>query len=146
MSVGYIGEADQEHKINVRFQKIQEFVSAFIPWYEDLGKRASFLPVPINSVGIHLYSHSTGGISLHRDESKYVNLIAIVNLKGEAEFYLSKKRENPAQTLKTSQGSMILMRAPRNDSEKGMLPYHGVGNVIEERYSLILRSRIITST
>lgn len=142
MDVFYIGEADAEHKVTGNFPRLENFRQNYQSFYKELEKRTQFTPSQINSIGIHRYKPQIGKITLHRDISDYVNLISIVNLKGKAEFYLSTNPEKPEITLETAPGSLILMRAPRYSREKSLRPYHGVGNVREERYSLILRSRI----
>ena len=142
MDVFYIGEADKDHKVEKNFPCIDSLTKDYISFYEELGKMAKFIPSTVNSIGIHRYKPKEGKITLHRDSNKYANLISIMNLKGRAEFYLSAQLEKLGLTLETTPNSLILIRAPRSPQEKNLRPYHGVGNVLEERYSLILRSRL----
>lgn len=83
-----------------------------------------------------------GFIDPHYDESKYRNLIAVYNICGETPFTLYADRQTPLQKMTLKSGSLGLMGAPRNESEKKIRPLHSVGPVISERYAIVIRHEV----
>ena len=105
--------------------------------------------VPLNSICVHRYPNSENGLTAHRDDSRFRNVVMILTLKGSAEFFVGKSVEdigeherrivNP-EVIRPVAGSLILQRAPRNNDEKGLRPFHAVGPITEERISLIFQA------
>jgi hypothetical protein len=87
-------------------------------------------------VAVQKYPQGSIGLTLHRDESRYVNLISIFVLKGEAPFLVSLDRDLSCPiATHTRAGDLVLLRAPRgmeNVTEKRLRPFHAVGQVLEE--------------
>jgi hypothetical protein len=82
------------------------------------------------------------GISPHRDSLRAMNLIALVNLGGQAEFYRCDDRQGTnAVLLDTSPGNVIFLRAP-GFLNTSVRPFHFLTNIRSTRYSLGLRQRI----
>ena len=141
----YIGEADEDH-VQGGFKTVFALRDRYADLYRSLQAPANFsVTAPLNSVAVQKYPQGSIGITLHRDESRYVNLISIFVLKGEAPFFVSLDR-NPAHAMAmhTAPGDLILLRGPRNQessAEKRLRPFHAVGRVLQERITLILRAR-----
>ncbi|QYO63862.1 hypothetical protein [Leptolyngbya sp. 7M] len=59
------------------------------------------------------YTPGQLGITPHRDSLEAINLIALVNLSGEAEFYRGDDRQGTdAVRLNPTPGNVIFLRAP----------------------------------
>ena len=88
---------------------------------------------------IQRYRRGSFGITPHRDGLRYVNLVSLFTLCGQARFGLCADRAgHGSREIDASPGTVILMRAP------GFLgthqrPFHYVADVCEERYSFGLR-------
>lgn len=99
-------------------------------------------PLFFNDLTIRKYEKRSCGITPHRDSAKLVNLIAIVNLEGEARFCVCDDREGTnTREIDHRSGMVLLLRAP------GFLwtdfrPFHFVGEVTQERYTFALRQNI----
>lgn len=120
-------------------KKIHEGYSLF---YRQLALFARFSPALINSVDVNRYPVGTGHISPHQDLLPMINLVSIFPLAGKGKLaWCNARAYTEEQEIDTNPGNLILLRAHRNDQEKHLRPWHYVGNVTEERYSLILRQR-----
>jgi len=81
-------------------------------------------------------------MGVHRDYSTDINLISIFVLGGTAPFYVCADKQGRGKVaLHSAPGSLILMRAPRNELENDYRPYHCVGAVEEERFTLLFRQK-----
>lgn len=100
----------------------------------------------LNAVSFQKYRKGSRGITPHRDNLIYRNLVSVAVLDGEAPFYLCADRQgnNPLE-LEASPGSLILLRGPRHKEEGGIRPFHALGPVTQERYSLGLRQIDLSS-
>jgi len=135
----WAGEADSE-TIDGKFPAIMELRKSFQPLYEDIGRASEFQAGPLNSISVNVYDGGPIGITAHRDESKYVNAIAIFCISGDAYFYSCNDRErNGLINFDASPGRLLLMRAPRKKEESELRPFHGVQNVSPGRTSIMLR-------
>ena len=136
----YIGEADDQ-RVSGDFKGLLALRDQYTHLYRSLQAPANFsVTARLNSVGVQKYPPGSIGITLHRDESRYVNLISIFVLKGKAPFLFSLDR-NPSHAIviQTGPGDLILLRAPRGASsptEKRLRPFHAVGRVPQERITL----------
>lgn len=109
--------------------------------HQQIAKKAKFKIKDFNSIGIHQYPLGAEGIAPHRDFKQSVNLITIFVLEGWAPVYSCKDRTlEGAVAVDRSPGTVIFMRAARNEKEQEYRPFHAVGAVNEERYSLIFRT------
>lgn len=136
----YCGEADYP-RTQGEFSVIKRLRSEYLHWEQKLGESANFTS-EINSIGIHHYPANSGGISPHQDYASDKNLISIFVLKGNDPLYLCRDR-NKTDTLplNASPGDLILLRAPRNNAENSLRPFHYLEKLIEERITLIFRQR-----
>lgn len=95
-----------------------------------------------NSLVLQRYQPGQLGITPHRDSLWAVNLIALVNLNGSAEFYRCDDRQGTnAVLLDTTPGNAIFLRAP-GFLNAAVRPFHLLTNVRSTRYSLGLRQRV----
>lgn len=95
-----------------------------------------------NALVLQRYEPGQLGITPHRDSLRAVNLIAIVNLSGVAEFYRCDDRQGAnAVQLDTTPGNVIFLRAPGFLSTV-VRPFHFVTGIRSIRYSLGLRQRV----
>jgi len=100
------------------------------------------VPLNFNQLVIQQYQPGQLGITPHRDSLRAINLIALVNLSGEAEFYRCDDRQGTnAVRLDTTPGNVIFLRAP-GFFDKSDRPFHYLTNIRSTRYSLGLRQRV----
>lgn len=96
-------------------------------------------PLSFNEITAQLYPVHTTGISPHKDESRFKNIIVICVIEGEGEFYVTSDREgNNKNIVITKPGDILFMRAPGFNHEN-IRPIHGVQNITAKRLSLTLR-------
>jgi hypothetical protein len=98
-------------------------------------------PFRWNAAVVQRYIPGQLGITPHVDSLRAVNLIALVNLGGQADFYRCDDRQGThAVQLDTTPGNVVFLRAPGflNSQER---PFHFLTNVQSTRYSLGLRQR-----
>lgn len=96
-------------------------------------------PLSFNEITAQLYPVHTTGISPHKDESRFKNIIVICVIEGEGEFYVTSNREgNNKNIVITKPGDILFMRAPGFNHEN-IRPIHGVQNITAKRLSLTLR-------
>lgn len=92
-----------------------------------------------NTMVLQRYTPGQLGITPHRDSLRAINLIALVNLGGQAEFYRCDDRQgNNAVQLDTTPGNVIFLRAPGFLNTQ-VRPFHFLTNIRSIRYSLGLR-------
>lgn len=142
----HLGEADEE-RITGEFPHLFALRDRYADVYNRTARHASFSPSSsLNSIAVHRYWEGSLGITPHRDESGFVNLISVFVLSGTARFYICGARDQyRPQRIRASwhpgAGDLILLRAPRSDAEHAWRPLHGVGPVTAERYTITFRER-----
>ncbi len=137
----YLGEAD-EKKTGGDFPWIFCLRDFYTGLYRKLSRRAGFSAGCLNSIEVKRYPKGSLGLTPHMDQSRYVNLISVFVLEGEAPFYIySQDRKTVLSEIDSSPGGLILLRAPKNRQERGFRPMHGVGSVIQERYTITVREQ-----
>ena len=124
-------------------EKIASFLSEYDPLYQRIGAEAGFTFDGRYSVGFHHYPVGSAGITPHLDYTVDFNLIASFVLSGDAPFGIAQDRQgNGSVDLHAPAGSVILMRAARNDNEQSLRPFHYLrGPMEEERYAMLVRVR-----
>ena len=102
-------------------------------------------PLEFNEMSLQLYEKDSIGITPHKDGKSRINLIAVLILKGKADYALCDDRSgsNP-QYLDTTPGNVILLRGPGFMGSKHQ-PFHFVKNVTEKRIVFGLRQRFFTN-
>ena len=105
---------------------------------QGIGVHAGFSQVVFNEVTVNRYARGARGITAHRDEYRFRNLVAIVLLAGHAPFLVGRSAQE-LEELNVSPGDVILLRAPRCPAEKSHRPVHAVGQAVSERITLIAR-------
>ena len=124
-------------------QTIGQLTAEYQSLYQQIAKAAAFDSATFNSIGIHYYRPGSAGISPHRDFRADINLTTIFTITGEAPFYVCRNRQKGDSLLLNSMpGSVIFMRAARNEQEQNARPFHYlVGPMQTERYSVLIRKR-----
>ncbi len=78
-------------------------------------------------VAVQRYQPGSIGITPHRDQRRYAQLVAVITVAGSAPFTLCHNREgDPIQTWQAAAGSLVLLRGPGLSGEDGR-PMHLVG-------------------
>ncbi len=94
-----------------------------------------------NSMALQKYEDGSLGITPHRDNIEYVNLICIFLIGGGGRFYVCKNRSGAAPIQIPAQpGDVILMRGP-GFSGMSDRPFHYINDIQRTRYSFGLRQR-----
>ena len=111
--------------------------------YEKIATKGNFTSKNVNSIGVHYYQIGSAGITPHQDYAADMDLVASFVLQGNAPFGVCKNRQKEgALYLEAAPGSLILMRAARDEQEQAARPFHFLeGPVGEERYSILIRNR-----
>lgn len=87
-----------------------------------------------------LYPPSTLGVGPHKDLSSNVNLIVLMNIYGTTKFYTAEDKEGKGEKVyMVEPGDVLIMRGPRNQSEKELRMTHYVKDVDEERLVFVCR-------
>ena len=84
-----------------------------------------------NEVAIQRYQPGSLGITPHRDQRQFAQLVAVVTIAGSAAFTLCRNRSgDPIQTWQANEGSLVLLRGPglAGDSDGRLM--HLVGGPI----------------
>lgn len=78
-------------------------------------------------VAVQRYQPGSIGITPHRDQSRYAQLVAVITVAGSAPFTLCRNRAgDPIRTWQADPGSLVLLRGPGLAGEDGR-PMHLVG-------------------
>lgn len=89
--------------------------------------------VTFNEAVIQAYRPCRCGISPHRDHIRYINLIAILVIDGEGDFFVCADRAgNGARRIPARPGDLLLMRGPGFDGSR-YRPFHMLGEVTTNR-------------
>ena len=137
-------ETRQENDLPTFFRdRIEQFKKEYTEFYQRMAKAALFNESEFNSLGIHCYPEGSIGITPHQDFTRDHNLVTSFVLSGNAPFYVARTREKEgAQRFDTPPGSLIFMRAARDECEQTGRPFHYLeGPLEEERYSILIRTK-----
>lgn len=123
-----------------------EFGQAFQALVDEALSRLDYYPfstqLQFNEMVLQRYTPGQLGITSHRDSLRAINLIALVNLGGDAEFYRCHDRQGTnAVQLDTTPGNVIFLRAP-GFLDTPVRPFHFLTGIRSTRYSLGFRQRI----
>lgn len=81
-----------------------------------------------NEVSVLRYRPGSIGITPHRDQRRYAQLIAVITIAGSAPFTLCRNRDgDPIRTWQAEQGSLVLLRGPGLAGDPDARPMHMVG-------------------
>ena len=81
-----------------------------------------------NEVAVQRYQPGSLGITPHRDQRRYAQLVAVITVAGSAPFTLCRNRAgDPIQTWQADAGSLVLLRGPGLAGEPDGRPMHSVG-------------------
>ncbi|HZA15489.1 MAG TPA: alpha-ketoglutarate-dependent dioxygenase AlkB [Pseudonocardiaceae bacterium] len=81
-----------------------------------------------NEVSIQRYRPGSVGITPHRDQRRYAQLVAVITIAGSAPFTLCRNRDgDPIRTWQARQGSLVLLRGPGLAGDPDGRPMHMVG-------------------
>lgn len=132
----YCRDYPQEHYLWLIAQKIEKLLQENIP------KRVQYIFEPTLSfteISAQYYEPQAIGISLHKDESRYRNMIVICVIEGDAEFRVITSSGEKVLNLKV--GDVIFMRAP-GFMGKDLRPQHAVHNITSPRLTITLRQEL----
>ena len=93
-----------------------------------------------DELSFHLYDDKEVGLSRHRDNLRFIGLIAIIAISGECDLVITHKGEDIE--LPVIPGDLCLLRAPSLiDSRTEIRPEHSVQNLkTDTRLSMMLRA------
>jgi alkylated DNA repair dioxygenase AlkB len=81
-----------------------------------------------NEVAIQRYQPGSLGITPHRDQRRFAQLVAVVTITGSAPFTLCRNRSgDPIQMWQANEGSLVLLRGPGLVGDPDGRPMHMVG-------------------
>jgi hypothetical protein len=81
-----------------------------------------------NEVAVQRYHPGSLGITPHRDQRRFAQLVAVITIVGSAPFTLCRNRAgDPIRTWQASAGSLVLLRGPGLAGQKDGRPMHLVG-------------------
>jgi hypothetical protein len=121
----------------VRLQK--ELDLCFNRQFGELDSPVLSQPVNFNDLVVQRYSRHELGISAHRDNKNYINLIALIVLEGGGRFCFCKDRSGlDAVSMRNRPGDLLLMRGPGFMGED-IRPFHFVDRITERRTTFALR-------
>ncbi len=81
-----------------------------------------------NEVAIQRYQPGSIGITPHRDQRRYAQLVAVITVTGSAPFTLCHNRDgDPIRTWQADEGSLVLLRGPGLAGDPDGRPMHVVG-------------------
>ena len=95
-----------------------------------------------NDIAVQKYEEGSSGIGIHRDGQRYRDLILIICLSGQSDFFITNSRNgSPTQIIDDTPGRLIMMAGPgfRTLRAPSQRLLHGVKNVKKGRLSLGLR-------
>lgn len=95
-------------------------------------------PFHFNNIRLHLYPASPLGLGIHRDHSKFRNLLAIMVLKGNGRLVVCDDEHGAnARYLHPTPGELVLIQAPGLFGADGR-PYHALDQVESDRMACSL--------
>ncbi len=122
---------------------LYEFRKEYLTIYEEIAEKANFQNKNFSSLYINYYPKNSIGITPHRDYKRDIDLISIFVLDGNADFYICNDRQKTNSIkIDSSPGSLILLRAARNEYEQKYRPFHYLEKMEQERFSLVIRRRL----
>ena len=81
-----------------------------------------------NEIAVQRYQPGPLGITPHRDQRRFAQLVAVVTIAGSAPFTLCRNRSgDPIQTWQANEGSLVLLRGPGLAGDPDGRPMHTVG-------------------
>ena len=125
------------------YHVLDYYIFEYRRFYKKIAEKAKFDDSIFNKIGFHKYQAGSIGITPHQDYETHINLISIFNLVGEAGFYYCEDKDgNGSRKIDSSPGSLILLRAPRNEDEEKYRPFHYINPMSNERLSLNVRRKM----
>ena len=90
---------------------------------------------------MHRYDDKELGLSFHKDNLRFIGMIAILSLEGKCDLLARKEKSSKLYTYSNSPGDLVLLRATNLiDANGDYRPEHSVVNLrTEARVSLMLR-------
>ncbi|MGH3825416.1 MAG: hypothetical protein ACRDRA_21635 [Pseudonocardiaceae bacterium] len=81
-----------------------------------------------NEVAVQRYQPGSLGITPHRDQRRYAQLVAVITIAGSAPFTLCRNRDgDPIRTWQADEGSLVALRGPGLAGHPDGRPMHLVG-------------------
>ena len=98
--------------------------------------------IELNDFAVQLYPKGSTGIGIHRDAKRYRNIVCVITLAGESDFFISADRDGQGRVdIDDSPGNLLLLAAPgfRGLADPALRPLHGVDNIAAGRLSIGFR-------
>lgn len=114
-------------------EKIQRFVTGLSSIFPTLAEWNA------SELSFHLYDDSEIGLSRHRDNMRFIGMIAILTVDGECDLVIGDSNNETAITVRP--GDLTLLRAPGLiQADQEIRPEHSVRNITTgTRLSMMLR-------
>jgi hypothetical protein len=127
-----IGQVRQEMEcFNVTTERLKPQYPALASVCDELVGQVHRHGVPQwlpNEVAIQRYHPGSLGITPHRDQRRFAQLVAVITIAGSAPFTLCRDRTgDPIHTWQASEGSLVLLRGPGLAGQEDGRPMHVIG-------------------
>jgi hypothetical protein len=115
-------------------QRIERFITGLAPIFPSLATWKA------DELSFHLYDDQEVGLSQHKDNTRFIGLIAIMAIDGECDLVINHHGEDTALTVRP--GDLSLLRAPGLiEAEFDIRPEHSVQNLrTPTRLSMMVRA------
>ena len=127
----FLGQLPETAALKERTQRFINDLSTIFP---------SLANWEADELSFHLYDNKEVGLSRHRDNMRFIGLIAIISLSGECDLVITHQGKDIE--LPVIPGDLCLLRAPGLiDSPAEVRPEHSVQNLrTDTRLSMMLRA------
>ena len=98
--------------------------------------------VAINDFSVQSYPAYSRGIGIHKDSVRYRNLVFILTLDGQSDFFVCSDRDGKDRKIVPDEpGRLVILPAPGLSymGQADQRPLHGVNNVVGGRLSIGFR-------
>lgn len=96
-------------------------------------------PCVLNDIVVQRYAAGSFGITPHRDHVRYRDIVVLLMLCGDGDFYTCRDRAGTeTRIIDARPGDVLLMRAP-GFAGSAARPFHGLADVRSLRYSVGFR-------
>lgn len=119
------------------YQRTEKFVKSLADLFPSLASWQA------DELSFHLYDDAEVGLSRHRDNARFIGLIAIVAIDGECDLVITEDDKDTA--LSVTPGDLCLLRAPGLiNTDQEIRPEHSIQNLrTDTRLSMMLRANAL---
>ena len=132
----YCDELDAHGRLSALVGRVQAFLEV---GFRRLPVYPFATPLQLHEPMLQHYRPGSIGITPHRDQANYINLVAVIVLGGGGQFFVCTDRQGTGlREIAAAPGDMVLLRCPGFTGAEQRV-FHGVRDIAEARYSLGLR-------